>query len=351
MAKGKSEQRSAAARRERERQQRQQRMAGATSTRTPQRNKGPKMIRKSRWNQWYMVGIVVVLIAGIITAFIILSHSQASANAPTPVSATVLKQVTNVDPASFSTVGTGGVQNPLHSIKGAAPLTGPTGKPEFLYIGAEYCPFCAAERWSMVVALSRFGTFNQLYQTASSSVDAYPSTPTFSFYSGLYKHPFYTSQYIDFVAVETQGNEPDSNGNYPVLQTPTTQQQQLFNTYDVAPYTTQAGSIPFLDIANQFVQIGAPPGYSPNDLANMQVSDIANNLSIPTMPVTEHILGASNYLTAALCIATKQQPASVCSTDVIQKIEQTLKSSSKGGSEPGIAVVQAPVANVRELLG
>src|SRR5579885_2893490 len=131
MAKGKSEQRSAAARRERERQQRQQRMAGATSTRTPQRNKGPKMIRKSRWNQWYMVGIVVVLIAGIITAFIILSHSQASANAPTPVSATVLKQVTNVDPASFSTVGTGGVQNPLHSIKGAAPLTGPTGNQSF----------------------------------------------------------------------------------------------------------------------------------------------------------------------------------------------------------------------------
>src|SRR5215471_17073708 len=38
-----------------------------------------------------------------------------------------------------------------------APLTS-GGKPEMLYIGAEYCPYCAAMRWSMAVALSRFGT-------------------------------------------------------------------------------------------------------------------------------------------------------------------------------------------------
>ena len=32
------------------------------------------------------------------------------------------------------------------------------GLPEMLYMGAEYCPFCAAERWAMVMALSKFGT-------------------------------------------------------------------------------------------------------------------------------------------------------------------------------------------------
>ena len=49
---------------------------------------------------------------------------------------------------------------------GVSPLTATTGqpaltsggKPEILYVGAEYCPYCAAERWAMVVALSRFGT-------------------------------------------------------------------------------------------------------------------------------------------------------------------------------------------------
>src|SRR5438876_6623085 len=31
------------------------------------------------------------------------------------------------------------------------------GKPVVLYVGAQYCPFCAAERWALVLALSRFG--------------------------------------------------------------------------------------------------------------------------------------------------------------------------------------------------
>jgi hypothetical protein len=33
-----------------------------------------------------------------------------------------------------------------------------------LYIGAEYCPYCAAERWPLVMALSKFGTFSNLPQ-------------------------------------------------------------------------------------------------------------------------------------------------------------------------------------------
>ena len=44
------------------------------------------------------------------------------------------------------------------------PLTARTGKkkPELLYIGAEYCPYCAASRWPLIIALSRFGTFKGL---------------------------------------------------------------------------------------------------------------------------------------------------------------------------------------------
>ncbi len=36
------------------------------------------------------------------------------------------------------------------------------GKPEVLFVGAEFCPFCAAERWPLIVALSRFGRFTAL---------------------------------------------------------------------------------------------------------------------------------------------------------------------------------------------
>ncbi len=229
-------------------------------------------------------------------------------------------------------------QNPLHAVKGPPPiLVGLTGKPEFLYIGAEYCPYCAAERWGAVVALSRFGTFNKLYQTTSSSTDAYPSTPTFTFYTGRYGGSFYTSKYIDFVPVETLGNVQDSSGNYAALQTPTTEQQNLLNTYDVSPYTTQSGSIPFIDIANQYIISGA--SYSPQDLQGLQWQDIANNLSAPTSTVGKDILGTANYMTAGICMTTHQQPGSVCKTEVIQKIEQSLGKSSvvPGGAQLAVA--------------
>jgi Domain of unknown function (DUF929) len=37
-----------------------------------------------------------------------------------------------------------------------------SGKPEVLYTGAGFCPYCAAVRWPLIVALSRFGTFSGL---------------------------------------------------------------------------------------------------------------------------------------------------------------------------------------------
>ena len=67
-------------------------------------------------------------------------------------------------------------------------------------MGAEYCPYCAAERWAMAVALSRFGTFSNLRLIHSSSADIYPNTPTLSFYKSSY-----TSKYVQFTPVEMFG--------------------------------------------------------------------------------------------------------------------------------------------------
>src|SRR5207237_546429 len=93
---------------------------------------------------------------------------------------------------------TGGVSNPFKLPPGSPPLlTGPNGKPEVFFYGAEWCPLCAAERWSIITALSRFGTFHNLKEIASSSTDSYPNTSTFTFYQSSY-----TSSYIDFVPVD-----------------------------------------------------------------------------------------------------------------------------------------------------
>jgi Domain of unknown function (DUF929) len=338
MAKTKQKPVSAAQRRERERQQRQQRLTSTQSNRSQTRQKN-SLQRQSNLRQWLLIGGVLAVIAIIIGVFVIFSNQQSgSPSGPTQASSQVFKAVTNVDPNVLATVGTGGVQNPLHTVKGPPPiLVGPTGKPQFLYVGAEYCPYCAAERWGVVVALSRFGTFSKLYQTTSSSNDVYPSTPTFTFYPGHYGGSFYTSKYIDFVPVETLGNVQDTSGNYTTLQTPTTQQQNLLNTYDVSPYTTQAGSIPFIDIANQYIMTGA--SYSPQDLQSLQWQAIATNLSDPTSTVGKDILGTANYITAGICMTTHQQPGNVCNTEVIQKIEQSLGKSSvvPGGAQIAVA--------------
>jgi hypothetical protein len=346
---------SAEQRREKQRQQRSQRLQGAQNRvqSTPVASRRKSTARKRGWNQSYMIGIVLALLVVIVVAFVIISHIQSTVTPPAATSSQVFNAVTKVDPNILSVVGTGKVQNPIKAIQGSPQaLTGPTGKPEFLYIGAEYCPFCAAQRWAMVVALSRFGTFSQLYQTTSSATDSYPDTPTFTFDPKLYKAPIYTSQYVDFVPVEETGNVQDSNGNYPILQTPTAGQQKLFSTYDVPPYiaASSARSIPFIDIANKFVVIGLGSGYSPQDLAGKQWADIASSLADTSSTISQHILGSANYLTAGICIATGQQPGSVCSTDVIQTIEKTLTKTAQSVHGTQIALNATLEADLRKSL-
>ncbi len=184
------------------------------------------------------------------------------------------------------------------------------GKPLITYIGAEYCPFCAAERWSLAVALSRFGTFENLSGTHSSVSDEFPGTQTLSFYGSSY-----TSPYVDFQAVEEATNQPDGS-SYQSLQAPTAAQTALMAKYD-----TQ-GSIPFLDIANRYVITGS--SFSPQILQGLSRSQIAADLSNPDSAVAQAIDGAANDITAAIASVTGNQPSSVGSSATIAAIAQKL---------------------------
>lgn len=322
---------SAARKREQARKERQQRLSGSAGGRAsaPQQNRRRVQRRRSQNPLFWIIGVIVVL-AVIVGVFIVLSQQGNNANKPTATDTAVLQDVTHVSTSVIDTVGTGGQTKSLAPIIGGPPLTGPTGKPEFFYMGGEYCPFCAAERWAMVVALSRFGTFSSLQQITSSE----SSVPTFTFYPGAYKGQYYSSQYIDFVPVESDGQQQGQ-----ALQTPTADQQALFSKYDGPPYFSSSGSIPFVDIANQQLLQGA--NYSPDTIVNLSWKDIAGDLSNANSPVTQGIVGSANYLTAAICQATNQQPGSVCSDATIQTIEQSLGKTSyiPGNPFPGVAVM------------
>jgi Domain of unknown function (DUF929) len=272
--------------------------------------------------------LVVVLI---VVGFIVYkaNNNKPSAgnasNGPTGAAlSSVVSQVTSVPASTLDTVGKGTFTGQFSSITGGTPLTA-NGKPEMLYMGAEYCPYCGAARWAMIVALSRFGTFSGLATVHSASVNGAgaaepdPNTPTWTFANASY-----TSQYLTFSSVEMQTNIPDAaTGLYTNLQTPTSAQNALLAKYDAPPYVPAGskGAIPFMDFGNKYLSVGTP--YDPGVLAGLSWSKIASDLSDPNSAVTKAIGGTANYITAAICKMTGNQPASAC-TATVQSLEGSL---------------------------
>jgi Domain of unknown function (DUF929) len=261
----------------------------------------------SRTPSWVPPLAVVAAIALVVGAFLLIRwYTTPVAPHPLAPDATqqVVSSITSLQASELDAVGTGSANNLIKRVSGTA-LTGPNGHPEVFYLGAEYCPYCAAERWPMIIALSRFGTFSGLKTTSSSSTDVYPNTPTFTFHGATY-----TSQYLDFVSVETT----DRNQN--PLESPTSAQQALVTQYNTS------GSIPFVDFANRYAFDGAM--YLPDVLGGMSWQAVADTLATPTSPQAKAILGSANLITAALCRLTADQPAAVCSSSTIQAIEKTI---------------------------
>ena len=273
-------------------------------------------------------GVTIVIIAVVLTFVVVKLNSKSGttasgvSNGPTGAAlASVVTDTTSVPASTLDKVGAGsGVSALPVTLKGGSPLTS-GGKPEVLYMGAEYCPYCAAERWAMVVALSRFGTFSGLstVHSGNNSGEPYPNTPTWTFL-----HATYTSKYLVFSHVEMQTNIPTSGGtSYTTLQTPTSAQQALLTKYDAPPYVPSAdnGAIPFIDFGNKYMISGA--SYSPQVLQGKSWSEIATALKDPTSPIAKAVDGAANYLTATICKLTGNQPATAC-TPVVKQLEAKL---------------------------
>jgi hypothetical protein len=272
----------------------------------------------------------VLAVVAIVVAFVLVKANSGSgtpapsSNGPTGAAlATLTKDVTTIPASTLDSVGGGSITNGgsignssangyLIPVSGS-PLTS-GGKPEVLYIGAEYCPFCGAQRWAMIVALSRFGTFSGLSTVHSSSIDVYPNTPTWTFYKSTY-----TSKYLTFSPVETTTNVPDSKSSsgYVNLQTPTPAQEALWTKY------TPGGSIPFIDIGGKYVQVGNLQPYGPQDLQGKSWDQVAAALRDPSSTIAQGAIGNANYMTAAICEATGNQPASAC-TPTIKSLESQL---------------------------
>jgi hypothetical protein len=251
-------------------------------------------------------GAVIVIAAVAVLVAIKPGGTSSAAGDSNPAPAGLVAQVASV-PAGLSAAaadGHGQVTMTLASVTGS-PLSA-NGRPEVLYVGTEYCPYCAAQSWALLVALSRFGTFTGLRTIRSGNYRPYPDLATWTFYGSAY-----SSTYLRFVPVETKSNvltartaNPQNGKSYTTLQKLTAAEQAVFNRYD------KSGSVPFLDFGNRSVIVGA--SFSPLVLEQRTWSQIAAALRNPANPAGLAILGTANYITAAICQLTGDQPARAC---------------------------------------
>jgi hypothetical protein len=229
-------------------------------------------------------------------------------------SATILSQINAVPAAAFDQVGvpSAGIAGPTRISGGRALTSG--GLPQIVYVGDEWCPICASDRWPLAVALARFGRFSHLNLTRSASDDSYPNTNTLSFAGASY-----TSSYLTFSPVEMQTRTRQN------LETPSALQDSL---------ETSLGhdTVPLVDFGGLYYVNGAP--YDPAALADMTWSSIAAALATPSdsssRTVQRDVLGVANLYSAAICKTTGGQPAAVCTSTGVKLATAALDSNSSG---------------------
>lgn len=253
-------------------------------------------------------GIVAVLVViGIIVAVAVSgsgkSNKATSGNPVVAAPAAVTDALTNVPATATGLNFNKLVTGPPSKISGT-PLTGNGGLPQVLYVGADYCPFCAATRWPLAVALGRFGTFTNLKTTYSSDTDTAAHTPTLSFYKSSYSSP-----YIDFVGVE------HADGLGKPLEPLTDAQNSLFTDLG-------GGSYPFIDFGGSWIQHGG--SFDPADLKGMTPEQVAQKIGDTSTDVGKTIQAGADVFTAIICGLDGEKPANVCTAAGVKAAQAAL---------------------------
>jgi thiol-disulfide isomerase/thioredoxin len=288
-----------------------------------------KQARRHRQQRILLAGGVVVVVLAVIGVLVGVKVTggggTAKADTSGRASPAVSRAVQNVPPSAFDKAGAssaGGIVLPVTGKNGSVqPISGSklmsNGKPRVVYVGGEFCPYCAAERWVMATALSRFGTFHNLGATESASNIEDPNTKTLSFHKSSY-----SSKHLAFDPIEATTNQPKTSGaGYTKLESVPKDVQKLVTKYN------PRGGIPFVDIGNRYAFSSQ---YMPSALKGMSRKQIATALHDPSSKVGKAILSSANTFTAALCDVTGGKPGSVCKASGVQAAAKQLPKHKSG---------------------
>jgi len=158
-----------------------------------------------------------------------------------------------------------------------------------VYVGGEFCPFCAMERWAIVMALQNYGNFTGL-QTITSAED---HIPTYTFVGSTY-----TSSQIDFEPAEV------SNNVYPnpsPLQSMNALQNQLFSKY------SPQGYFPFISIGGSIYQVGGGVSLKANSFSGQTLSSVQSQVTAKSGSLYDQIQAEATLITTYINSMLSQQ--------------------------------------------
>jgi len=177
-----------------------------------------------------------------------------------------------------------------------------SGKSLVFFMGAGFCPYCAAERWAISGALSRFGTWSGLSDDASAGHDEkYLNVPTVSFVKAKYH-----SESVEFVARET------ADRNFEPLD------ELKQSDYEILDMYNPDQIIPFLLIDGQYAQVGS--GYSPELIQGLKHATVRSEIENLHSSIGKAINGEIDNITALICKSLKNNKTADCQEANIKKL-------------------------------
>ena len=273
----------------------------------------------------YVALVLIIVAICLLGALVIVRDNSSPGSTSTtetlsPAPASLLATIAAVPASVFDTVGVGSPTVPvtaLHATGGAAPVwqadaSGGTTRPVVFFYGAEFAPYAAAERWPLVLALSRFGTFGQLGLAQSSPTTAFAGLSTFTFWQSSYH-----SHHVVLESVERYGTLNPTGARYLGLESPNGREATA-----VAAYGSGINSFPLVDVANRYVLNGS--AFTPGALVGLTQDQIAGYLTSPTSPLTQAVVSAANEISAAICAEDGQQPTAVCGSKGVEAADDAL---------------------------
>ena len=159
------------------------------------------------------------------------------------------------------------------------------GKLFVFFMGAEFCPYCAAERWAIVRSLQKFGQWDGLKQTISAARDEpFLNLPTYDFTKATY-----TSPHIEFVPREIKDRE------FRPLQKLLKTEEKLLRKFNPKK------EIPFLLVGGRFAQIGS--GFAPKIFIGHTFRQTETELKKVESEIRKTIDDEANIISVLLCVS------------------------------------------------